>query len=200
MNSQERFENIYNNIKDETELHWYNKEASPILQQTVKGFTGTKTALDLGCGTGLNSIFLAKQGFQVTGLDFVQTAIDIATQKALKENVEVTFSRANVLTWKTNEKFGLILDSGCLHTISDDKRAEYKKQLLKWFTPNSVYILFHFAKEKYPDITHAGPSPKTFEEIEEFLSPELILNELKEFNNGKGPRPINQYVFVWQKK
>ena len=108
MNSQERFENIYNNIKDETELHWYNKEASPILQQTVKGFTGPKTALDLGCGTGLNSIFLAKQGFQVTGLDFVQTAIDIATQKALKENVEVTFSRANVLTWKTNEKIGLI--------------------------------------------------------------------------------------------
>lgn len=173
---------------------WYHNGIAKIVQQAVKDFSGPKTALDVGCGTGSYSIFLAKQGFQVTGLDFVQTAIDIANQKASKEDIEVNFSRANVLTWKTQELFGLILDSGCLHTISDDKRAEYKKQLIKWFTPNSIYVLFHFTKENYPDIAHAGPTPKTREEIEKFLGPELVL---KEFRHSEGQRPFNQYVFIW---
>jgi methylase of polypeptide subunit release factors len=35
-------------------------------------------ALDLGCGTGTNSITLAKHGWEVTGVDFVKRAINLA--------------------------------------------------------------------------------------------------------------------------
>jgi 2-polyprenyl-3-methyl-5-hydroxy-6-metoxy-1,4-benzoquinol methylase len=48
-------------------------------------------ALDIGCGTGDNSIWLAQHGFQVTGVDISEVAIEKATEKASKEHVKCTF-------------------------------------------------------------------------------------------------------------
>ena len=42
----------------------------------------TGRALDLGCGTGTNSIYLAQHGWETTGVDFVPRAIGIAKRKA----------------------------------------------------------------------------------------------------------------------
>lgn len=55
------------------------------------------TALDVGCGTGDNSIYLAKHGWRVTGVDYVPKAVDKARAKAVAENVDVRFEQANVI-------------------------------------------------------------------------------------------------------
>jgi 2-polyprenyl-3-methyl-5-hydroxy-6-metoxy-1,4-benzoquinol methylase len=52
----------------------------------------TAAALELGCGTGDASIYLAKQGWQVTAVDFVPAALDQARTKAHVESVDVTSS------------------------------------------------------------------------------------------------------------
>ncbi|NIN65924.1 MAG: methyltransferase domain-containing protein, partial [Anaerolineae bacterium] len=39
-------------------------------------------AIDLGCGTGSNAIFLAQHGFEVTGVDFAASAIEKARRRA----------------------------------------------------------------------------------------------------------------------
>ena len=54
------------------------------------------TALDIGCGTGDNSIYLADHGWQVTGVDYVQKAVDKARAKALAKGVDVRFEQADV--------------------------------------------------------------------------------------------------------
>ena len=54
------------------------------------------TALDLGCGTGDNSIYLAKHGWQVTGVDYVAKPLDKARAKAAANKVAVNFAQADV--------------------------------------------------------------------------------------------------------
>ena len=39
-------------------------------------------ALELGCGTGTNSVWLAQQGFEVTGIDLAPLAVEQAEQRA----------------------------------------------------------------------------------------------------------------------
>lgn len=198
MNAQNRFEDIYNNIKDESELHWFRTEPAEFLVREIKKditSTSGKKALDIGCGTGFNSIFLAQQGFDVTGLDFVPKAVEIAQKKATKQNINAHFMQADVLKWKTSDKFDLVLDSGCLHTMNEENRNQYKKQLLTWLKPNAKYVLFHFAKENFPYAPTQGPKPKSREEILSFLEPEL---KLIEFNQVNGQRTMNQYAFTAQ--
>ena len=50
-------------------------------------------ALDIGCGTGDNSIYLAKHGWQVTGVDFVAKAVDKARAKAAADRPRSPFTR-----------------------------------------------------------------------------------------------------------
>lgn len=48
-------------------------------------------AVDLGCGTGANAVFLAQHGFEVTGIDFAPAALAKATAKAATAGVQVRF-------------------------------------------------------------------------------------------------------------
>ena len=48
-------------------------------------------AIDLGCGTGANAIYLAQKGFDVTGVDYAEAAIDKARTLAKEAGVQVTF-------------------------------------------------------------------------------------------------------------
>jgi 2-polyprenyl-3-methyl-5-hydroxy-6-metoxy-1,4-benzoquinol methylase len=52
--------------------------------------------LDLGCGPGWTSLFLARAGFDVTGVDISDRMIEVATQRAAQENVNVRFAVADM--------------------------------------------------------------------------------------------------------
>jgi methylase of polypeptide subunit release factors len=58
------------------------KKASTLFK--TKGY---KKILDLGCGTGRHSLFLAEQGFEVYATDMSPTAVKIATEKASALNL-----------------------------------------------------------------------------------------------------------------
>ena len=62
---------------------WDGHPLPKSLQDLVEGENALAagTALDIGCGTGDNSIYLAKHGWQVTGVDFVAKAVDKARAK-----------------------------------------------------------------------------------------------------------------------
>ena len=57
------------------------------------------TALDLGCGQGRNSFWLASRGFTVTGLDLSPVAIEQATAVAEEFGVDVSFESVDLTTW-----------------------------------------------------------------------------------------------------
>jgi len=70
------------------------------------GFEGD-TILDLACGTGTAAILLAKQGYQVTGLDISAPMIKIARNKAKKKNLRIKFSCQDIRQMKFTQKFDL---------------------------------------------------------------------------------------------
>jgi SAM-dependent methyltransferase len=89
-------------------------------------------ALDLGCGTGDNSIYLAQHGWQVTGVDFVAKALEKARAKAAARHVAVNFADADVTHLSTEgvgNDFALIVDNGCLHGMSPDDRDAYVREV-----------------------------------------------------------------------
>ena len=82
-------------------------------------------ALDIGCGTGDNSIWLAQNNFQVTGIDASEIAIQKATGKALQAKVKCSFKTLDFLTGKIEgAAFGFAFDRGCFHTLSSDEERK----------------------------------------------------------------------------
>jgi len=110
-------------------------------------------AIDLGCGTGTNTITLAKAGWQVTGVDFAPRAIQIAKLKAKRANVQADLRVADVTRLKgINGPFDLALDMGCFHGVID--RKAYLDQLIRILAPNGFWLMYGFFKS---DPHHAGP-------------------------------------------
>ncbi len=68
------------------------------------------TALDLGCGSGANAIWLASQGWIVTGVDVSGVALEHAAEHASKARVapRVRWERADLEQWTTPETFDLV--------------------------------------------------------------------------------------------
>jgi SAM-dependent methyltransferase len=105
------------------------------------------TALDLGCGTGDTSIYLAKHGWQVTGVDFVGKAVDKARAKAEADKVAVNFAMADVTRLSSEgvgSNFGLIVDNGCLHGMSAEARDAYVREVTAVAAPDARLLLCEF--------------------------------------------------------
>lgn len=66
----------------------FNKEANTLLVETVKGLKPGK-ALDLGMGQGRNALFLARNGWAVTGVDIADEAVAFARKRAKESNVNI---------------------------------------------------------------------------------------------------------------
>src|SRR6202023_3015441 len=88
-------------------------------------------ALDVGCGTGDSSIYLAQHGWQVTGVDFVPKAVKKARAKAAAAGVSVDFRHGDATRLSSEglgTGFGLIVDQGCLHGMSGDDREPHVRE------------------------------------------------------------------------
>lgn len=101
-------------------------------------------ALDLGCGTGANALYLAKHGFDVIGIDYVGRAIETAKQKARQQNVRVEFRAADVLSLSFDRSFDLILDIGCFHSIDRAGRMRYAENIRAWTRHGSAFLTYAF--------------------------------------------------------
>src|SRR5262249_37009631 len=128
---------------------WDGHPLATSLQKLIEGGGALNpgTALDLGCGTGDNSIYLAKHGWRVTGVDFVAKAVAKARAKAEASNVTVNFAQADVTRLASEgigSNFGLIVDNGCLHGISHEDRDAYVREVTAVAAPDARLLLVEF--------------------------------------------------------
>src|SRR5665648_88285 len=66
---------------------WNTNITPPEVIETFGAFTEPGTALDLGCGTGTNVIYMAQRGWQAIGIDFVALAIKGAREKSRRKGM-----------------------------------------------------------------------------------------------------------------
>ncbi|MFC7372700.1 class I SAM-dependent DNA methyltransferase [Fictibacillus iocasae] len=86
--SYEQFAYYYDELMESAPydewVHYFKKKLA------AHNLTG-KRVLDIGCGTGSFSVRLAKEGYNVTGIDLSSEMLMIASEKAAKENVSIAF-------------------------------------------------------------------------------------------------------------
>ena len=104
-------------------LPWDTGRPSSELQRVLSRNTIQPCrALELGCGTGTNSVWLAQQGFEVTGIDVAPLAVERAEQRAHAAGVKVHFVVADVLHLPDLDgPFAFFFDRGCYHAVRRER-------------------------------------------------------------------------------
>lgn len=91
----------------ETDEPLWSGKANGVLVQELKGLRPGR-ALDVGCGEGGDSIWLAGQGWQVTGIDVSAVAIERAREAAKAADVTVDWVCADFMTVEPLPAFDLV--------------------------------------------------------------------------------------------
>jgi SAM-dependent methyltransferase len=134
---------MYDTIYRISKPRWDDGSIPPQVAQlaSLKGETGN--ALDLGCGTGTHSIYLARQGFAVTGVDYSPTAIRQARQKASLAGVKPEFFVHDVTRLEfLRGPFDIALDVGCFHGLDTTGRQRYALELNRLLQPGSILLVW----------------------------------------------------------
>jgi len=99
--------------------------------------------LEIGCGAGNFSQFLARQGYSVTGVDISPTAIDWATERSRADSAHLHFRVDNVLDLASCEavSFDGVVDGHCLHCIIGDDRARCLASAHRVLKEGGVFVV-----------------------------------------------------------
>lgn len=138
--------------------------------------------LELGCGSGVDAVWLVREGFSVVGVDFNEIAIGKALARAVKEGVTVNFLLQDALALPDDfGVFEFVFDRGCYHSLRGDGGAEkYVRTLRKVTAPGSrILILAGNAKEPSPP--GMGPPVVSEDEIRAELGSAFDIARLREF-------------------
>ena len=111
--------------------------------------------LELGCGTGADAIYLARQGFEVTAVDSSPTAVDRAHVRAEQEDVLARLVLADVFEFtRTSGQFDLVYDAGFYHFIRDYALSEFLDMMWRVTRPGSFYLALAGSTE---EMAEGGP-------------------------------------------
>lgn len=142
------------------DLPWEIKEAPQELVNYVNAYPARSNnkALDLGCGTGNFSFFLAQKGYQVVGVDYSTKALAIANKTNAKLNLPVKFIEADVTHLNTKlagEKFDFILDYKVLHHLDNDAVQDYATQCISLLKKSGKLLLVCYSNNDKPNVPFA---------------------------------------------
>ena len=192
-------EMLYKKAKTPTDLPWHRDTPDGFILDVVATRAKPGRALDLGCGSGVFSAWLAKQGYEVTGLDVIPRAIEMSNERAVAEGVQVNWINADLLSWNAPSQFDVIVDSGCLHSLIGGDVSRYKEQLLRWLAPGSDYVLGHFGKRHALDWRPVGPTRRTRDQLVQLFTPplEVVKHQQSEMTVPLPIGPIVQGHAFW---
>ena len=149
----EHWDDRYNQAKGDGAGLW---AAQPHQQlQQIAGELSPGRALDLATGDGRNAIWLAHHEWQVTAVDFSDTGLDIARQRAAAENVSVDWKLADVTQWSPEQLFDLVTIT-YLH-LADDMNATVIQRASQWVAPGGTLLVIGHDKD---NIAHGTGGPQ----------------------------------------
>ena len=167
------FSATYDWAKSWRDLPWAHDDATLFLAELcAKRKPGR--ALDIGCGAGTDSVYLAQRGWDVTALDFIPKALEFTQARAREAGVDVRPVEADITAWRAEQPFDLVLDHGLLHNLDPVRHAAYRQTVLNALAEDGDFILLHW-HPRFPGQGNGkmGPRRVSREEIQAFFAPDL---------------------------
>jgi len=118
-------------------------------------------ALDLGTGSGIWGIELAKRGWQVTGIDIVDKALRRARDRVKKAGVDMRLVRGDVTALReagVGSGFRLVLDTGTFHDLNSGQRDAMGREVSAIAAPDATVLLLVGPTRRTPLIRGASRS------------------------------------------
>jgi ubiquinone/menaquinone biosynthesis C-methylase UbiE len=180
------------------DLGWELGKPRPILAKYLrKGLlpTGSKT-LDLCCGAGTNTIFLAQNRYDMTGIDISLTALGIARKKAEQVNAGITFVNASFTDLPfAAHQFFFIHDMGCFHHVRVEHRNKFISGVHRVLREDGIYMLTCFSHRNGPRW-----NPFTRQQLRELFSGYFVFGEFKHYPSLEGDGVIRFFYTVLMKR
>ena len=119
----------------------------------------TRSILDVGCGTGRHSIELTKRGYSVVGIDFSESQLTRAKEKAIQNNLQIDFQLqdARKLPFENQFDYAIMLCEGGFPLMeTDEMNYEILKGVARsiksqgkviFTTLNGLFPLYHSVEE-----------------------------------------------------
>ena len=148
-------------------------------------------ALDLGCGSGVWGVWLARRGWRVEGVDMVERALRRARRRVRAAGVDVRLVRGDVTQLETaalGRDFRLVLDSGTFHGLTRDQRRAMGRGVDAITARDATVFLLVWRPQK------RGPLPRGVSraDIEEAF-PRWRIDEIRP-SHFEAPAPVERLM------
>jgi len=157
--------------------------------------------LDVGCGTGDNSIWLAQNRFQVIGSDTSEIAIEKAKEKASQAHVACDFMIVDFLKHKIEgAPLGFVFDRGCFHSFSsEDDRRRFAQNVAAHLEESGLWLTLVGNADEHRQVP--GPPQRTAGEIVLAVEPYFEILSLASSHFGSNrPNPPRAWRCLMQKR
>lgn len=180
----------YNHLN---ELPWELGRPRPQLVALLEsGKVEPGKALDLCCGAGTNTIYIASKGFEVFAMDISEKAVEIATNKAASAGVKIDFQVGNsVYLPFDDEKFNFVFDMGCFHHIHLADREKFIKGIRRVLKKEGTYFMTCFSDHVSSAWNHFNDS-----QLREIFSPYFEIKEMNHFGSTEGDNILRYFWSV----
>ena len=148
-------------------------------------------ALDVGCGSGRDAVFLANHGWRVTAVDFVDEALDKAKARAADAGAQVEWVKGDV--GKLGQLglepgYTLLYDFGCMHGLPEEARRGAAAGFAELAAPGATLLVGAFKRGRRLLL----PSGIDQDELVTLLGERWDLQEARPVDTGDMPRPVRK--------
>lgn len=169
--------------RSERELFWdnyYSDKTTPVLPSQFAAFVAnelerTTTIVDVGCGSGRDSLFFARHHFNVVGIDASSSAVEYARSTAASQNLQsAQFFKSDVKDQTLSETLAGLEGRLCvyarffLHAIDDPEEARLLDSLVRAFKPGDQFAVEYRTDEDADTPKEAAPHFRRFVRPEAF--------------------------------
>ena len=158
-------------------------------------------ALEIGCGTGSNAVWLAQQNFQVTATDVSVLAIKEAKKRASDSRVKCRFVVADFLNDKIPDApFGFVFDRGCFHSFDSDKeRKKFAKNVAFCLEDDGLWLSLVGSTDGPP--REVGPPQRSARDVVVAVEAyfEILLLNSTHFDSND-PEPPRAWVCLMRRR
>lgn len=111
------------------------------LTNEILKYKSNGKVLDIGCGEGQDSVFLAKNGFELFGIDNSQEAIKNLNKLASKNNVSISSKISNFEDFNFEKKYDIVLAEASLHFLPLKDRSILIQKIKEHTTKNGINVI-----------------------------------------------------------